>query len=365
MIRQIVVFGATGYTGGLVTRALVAQGVRPVIAARSAEKLKLLSEELGGLEIRVADVADPESIRALVKPEEVLISTVGPFARWGEPAILAAIAAGTIYFDSTGESNFIHRVFEQYHSAAVKSGSALITAFGFDWVPGNLAAALALQEAGQEAVRVDVGYFTYGSGGISGGTRASMIESVIYPSYTLKGGKLIKERGTARARSFEVNPGKQWHAASIGTSEHFSLRAEYSLLQDVNVYLGIANAKRMPTISALISAVTAIPGVRSGLKKLVERFVPVSTGGPNVAARKKGGSIILAETFSKSGQLLSRVRLEGGNGYTFTADILAWGAIIAARQGVAGVGALGPVSAFGLITLEAGAKQAGLERVKK
>jgi short subunit dehydrogenase-like uncharacterized protein len=191
-----------------------------------------------------------------------------------------------------------------------------------------------------------------------------MIGTVLDPSFAFHGGRLITERGTAHTRGFEINPGKKWHGASIGGSEHFALRAIHSSLSDINVYLGIANAKRMPAVSALISGITTIPGVRSGLKKLAEQYVKGSNGGPDEAARKSGGSIIVAETFSKTGQRLSSVRLEGGNGYTFTADILAWAAITAAKQGVTGTGALGPVSAFGLTALEAGAQQAGLKQVK-
>jgi len=207
MSGRIVLFGATGYTGELLARTLVGSGATPVLAARSAERLARLAVELGGLETHVADVTDPATVRALVERGDVLISTVGPFARWGEPAIRAAIDAGATYFDTTGEPAFIRRVFEHHGPAAARAGTALLTAFGFDFVPGNLAAELALQVAGPAATRLDVGYFSTGSGNISGGTRASSAGAVLASSFALHGGRLLTERTAARVRRFTLDDG--------------------------------------------------------------------------------------------------------------------------------------------------------------
>jgi saccharopine dehydrogenase-like NADP-dependent oxidoreductase len=103
----IVVFGATGYTGGLVAEALLRRTIEPVLAARSREKLTEMSNRLGGLDIRTADVNRPETVEALVRKGDVLISTVGPFGRWGWPALDAAVSNGAHYIDSCGEGPFI------------------------------------------------------------------------------------------------------------------------------------------------------------------------------------------------------------------------------------------------------------------
>ena len=91
MAGRIVLFGATGYTGRLTADALVARGDRPVLAARTRTKVEKMAAELGGLESAVADVADPASVRALLEPGDVIVATVGPFARFGDPAVEAAI----------------------------------------------------------------------------------------------------------------------------------------------------------------------------------------------------------------------------------------------------------------------------------
>jgi short subunit dehydrogenase-like uncharacterized protein len=361
MSKQIVVFGATGYTGELVSRALVARGVRPRLAGRNAERLAQLAAQLGGLDTRVADVSRPHTVRALVERGDVLISTVGPFTRWGEPAVEAAIDAGATYLDSTGEPAFIRRVFEQHHRRALEAGNALLTAFGYDWVPGNLAGALALQEAGERAVRVELGYFALGFG-ISGGTRASIVASSLDASYAFRHGGVTSERAAARARGFDVGGGKTLYGASVGGSEHFGLPADHPHLRDVDVFLGMPGAQQMAAISGVLDAVTRLPFVQKLARAASDRFVQGSTGGPDQAARSKSSCIIIAEAFDAAGQRLSRVRLDGPDPYSFTADILAWAAHTAAEQGVSGAGALGPSTAFGVSGLVSGAAQAGLKR---
>ena len=161
-MTRIVLFGATGYTGRLAAESMVERGLRPVLAARGRDKLEQMAAGLGGLDTAVADVADPTSVRALVEHGDVLVTTVGPFARWGAAAAAAASSVGAHYIDSTGEPAFIRQVFEVYGPAAEQVDSAMLTAFGYDWVPGNLAGATALERAGAAATRVDIGYFTTG-----------------------------------------------------------------------------------------------------------------------------------------------------------------------------------------------------------
>src|SRR5687768_3788794 len=103
MSARIVLLGATGHTGRLVAERLVAAGARPLLAGRSEARLARLADALGGLAWRCADARRPDSVRALVQPGDVLVSTVGPFARLGDAAVRAAIAAPAVYLDSTGE----------------------------------------------------------------------------------------------------------------------------------------------------------------------------------------------------------------------------------------------------------------------
>jgi short subunit dehydrogenase-like uncharacterized protein len=361
---RIILFGATGYTGRLTAEALVARDERPLLAGRSAERLTALAGELGGeLDTAVADVAKPESVRSLVEPGDVIVATVGPFARWGDPAAQAAIAAGATYLDSTGEPKFIRRVFERFGPDAERGGAALLTAFGYDFVPGNLAGALALREAGEAATRVDVGYYTRGGlGGMSGGTRASAAGAMLEPGFVWRDG-IRTERGAARVREFQIG-GRTRPAISVGGSEHFTLPRIYPGLHEVNAYLGwFAHPRPMQAMSALNSGLARIPGVKRGMDALIERFVETSSGGPDAEARAATGSEIVAVAYGPEGEELSTVEISGVNGYTFTGQVLAWGASAALAGGIEKTGALGPAEAFGLDALEAGCAEAGISRV--
>src|SRR5688500_15889107 len=138
MSRPIVVFGATGATGRVTAEHLVALGARPVLAGRDPAALEALASRLGGLEWQLADALRRNSVFELVDDESVLLSLVGPFVKWGDPAVRATIAAGATYIDSTGEPVFIRRVFEEFGPAAARAGSSLLTACGYDYAPGAL-----------------------------------------------------------------------------------------------------------------------------------------------------------------------------------------------------------------------------------
>jgi short subunit dehydrogenase-like uncharacterized protein len=345
---------------------MVNRGTSPVLAGRDRGRLEELAAELGDLETATADVAEPASVRALVEGDDVLVATVGPFARFGDAAVEAAIAAGCGYIDSTGEPKFIRRVFEQFGPRAERAGAGLVTAFGYDWVPGNLAGALALREAGEAATRVDVGYFALGGlGGASGGTRASMAGVVTEPGFAWRDGALRTERGAARVRSFRLQ-GRERQAISVGASEHFALPALHPALREVNAYLGwFGSASRaVQAFSAVGSAATRVPGVKSGIDALTSRFVKGSTGGPDADARAGTGSAVVAIAYGRDGEQLAEIELGGVNGYDFTAGMLAWGAAEAADRGLQGAGALGPAAAFGLDRLEAGCAEAGIARTE-
>ena len=361
MGRKIVLFGATGYTGRLVADALVKRDAKPLLAARNEAAVARMAEELGGLEFAVADVTRPGTLREHMTAETVLVSTVGPFLRWGSTAVDAAVDAGAVYIDSTGEPPFIREIFERRGGDAKATGAGLVTAFGYDFVPGNLAAALALERAGESATKVRAGYFLSGGGSMkdamSGGTAASVAGVMMAPAFSFRDGHVATERSAKRVSSFDVG-GKSLTGISIGCSEHFSLPRVYPSLREVDIYLGwFGPASRAMQAMALLGEV---PGVRTGSEKLAGRFVKGSTGGPGPEARAKSGSLIVAEALDSSGSVIERVELRGPNGYTFTGEILAWGAIEAAERGLQDTGALGPVEAFGLRALEKACAEIGL-----
>jgi hypothetical protein len=351
MPGRIVVFGATGYTGTLTARALVEHGVRPVLAGRDTEALGRLAAELGGLETAWADADEPRSVRALVEHDDVLVSTVGPYARYGRAALEAAVDACAHYLDCNGEPPFIREVFERY---GPKARSALIPAVGYQYLPGILAGALALDRVGDDGFRVDIGYFLGGSElfrGLSAGTLDSVAGVATVPMYTFRG--RIHDESHPRVRDFQV-AGRSRPGLSIGAGEHFALPASYPALYEVNSYLGWFGRGTRP-VAMLARGQATRYGLRLGLSAMAR------------LARRRGGkgtltSRIVAVAYDAEGALLTDVHLSGGDPYEFTANALSWAACQLSRH-MAETGALGPVSAFGLSEVEAGCAMAGIARV--
>src|SRR5215213_8736804 len=316
MPSRIVVFGATGYTGRLTAERLVANGERPLLAGRSDDRVRELAERLGGLEWRVADVDRPQTVAAPVERGDVLVTTVGPFTQWGEPALRAAISAGAVYVDSTGEPRFIRRVFTEFGPPARRAGATLLPAMGYDFVPGTLAGALALEEAGDAAVRVDVGYYALGGGpnALSRGTKASMAGIALDPAFAYRGGRVQTVRSAERVRDFAVR-GKNRPAISVGGVEHFTLPAAYPRLREVNVYLGwFGGLARAVQASSRVSAgVTKVPGMRGVLAHAGEKLARVGGPGPAPGTTPGTTSHIAAAAYDADGEQLAEVQLVGAD----------------------------------------------------
>ena len=365
MTARIVLFGATGYTGRLTAERLVARGERPLLAGRSEARLATAAERLG-LDWRVADARRPGSLFGVVEPGDVLVSTVGPFVKWGDAAVRAAIAARAVYLDSTGEPAFIRRVAEELGPAAARAGATLMPATGFDYVPGALAGALALAEAGAEAERVDIGYFSLGAGPgmMSRGTAVSLAGAALEPMFAYRDGALRTVRAAERTSSFRVD-GRDRTALSIGGAEHLWLPAGRPGLREVNVYAGDAGpaALGVQAVSALTAAVTRVPGVRTALRVGAEQIAALLPA-PAPGTTPGATSWIAAAASDGGGRALAEVHLSGVNAYAFTAGFLAWAAARAAHAGVEPAGAIGPIEAFGLDLLARACDEAGLLRVR-
>lgn len=364
---KIVVFGATGYTGELTVEALVKAGVKPVIAGRSENKLKALSERLGDLPYQLADIADKESVKALVEKGDVLLTTVGPFMRYGDTALEAAIEKGAHYVDSTGEPNFIAKVVDGYSEKAKQADITMITAAAYDYVPGNCVAALVLEKAGDAAVRVDVGYFGAGEGKLvlSGGTKESILHVMTEKGNFWRKGKLLKDYGGRLLRHFVIL-GKKRPAISVATSEPFFLPRSYPQLEEVNVYLGwFGIASYAMQIVANISAQTMkLPGSQAFVKKIQPWLFQSDGTGPGEEERNSGRDTqVVAIAYDCRGKELSSAELHGIHPYTYTAAILSWTARQLADDLVESRGVLGPVEAFGVERLVDGCRESGLELI--
>lgn len=181
-VFDVVLFGATGFTGKLVAEYLAKSGPKDLkwcIAGRNKEKLEAVRRDLGlgDLPIRIADGHDEKSLEALVPETKVVCTTVGPFAKHGVLLARSAAKHGTHYCDITGEPQFIRRSIDENHDPAQKSGARIVHCCGFDSIPFDLGVHLLWDHAkktGSKGLRWAKGFCGATKGTFSGGTIASM-----------------------------------------------------------------------------------------------------------------------------------------------------------------------------------------------
>ncbi len=263
-------------------------------------------------------------------------------------------------------------MFEHYGPRAKRTGASLITAFGYDYVPGNLAGILAIRAAQADGfipTRVDVGYFVQKTADtrrlVSGGTLASSIAIMTEPSFAYRDGTIATVRTAADVRSFPID-GRDWDALSIGGSEHFTLPRVEPRLRDVRVFIGWAGnrTRAVSTVGRILEPFTRLPVLPRMATSLAARVAPGSTGGPTPADRASATTWVVAEAYTGD-RRISSVTVTGPSPYDVTADLLAWAADTAHRGGLGTgahrrSGALGPVEAFGEDAFVVGASSLGL-----
>ncbi|MGO9884533.1 MAG: saccharopine dehydrogenase family protein [Solirubrobacteraceae bacterium] len=181
--HELVVYGATGFTGGLTAEYLAANadGARWAIAGRNRSKLEatrskltLIDPALAELPLIEADSNDATSLRAMAESTRVVISTVGPYINYGEPLVAACAATGTDYVDLTGEPEFVDRMWLGYHAQAERSGARLVHSCGFDSIPYDLGVLYTVSQL-PEGVPLSVQGYVRVNGTFSGGTYHSTI----------------------------------------------------------------------------------------------------------------------------------------------------------------------------------------------
>jgi len=181
---DIVVFGATGFTGGLTAEYLARRtiGTRWALAGRSRAKLEqtrtyleTIEPAAANVDLIEADIGDVDSMRRVAECTKVVITTVGPYIRYGEPLVAACAEAGTDYVDLTGEPEFVDRMWLKYHARATETGARLVHSCGFDSIPHDLGVLYTVVHL-PEGVPITVEGFVRGNGTFSGGTYHSTVE---------------------------------------------------------------------------------------------------------------------------------------------------------------------------------------------
>ncbi len=212
---DVVLCGATGFTGGLTARYLAANGpagLRWALVGRNRGKLESVAAALGGGDSGVgapglleADAADRGALDEVAAAAKVVITTVGPYALYGEPLVGACAAAGTDYVDLTGEPEFVDRMWSLHHEEARRTGARIVHCCGFDSIPHDLGAYFTVQQL-PEGVPLKVDGYVRSNARFSGGTYHSAINGFARARQTIAAAK-------ERRRSEPRPPGRQVHSS--------------------------------------------------------------------------------------------------------------------------------------------------------
>jgi short subunit dehydrogenase-like uncharacterized protein len=212
---DLALFGATGFTGGLTAEYLAAnapEGLRWALVGRNRAKLEAVRSRLASAspdapvpDLIEADAADRAALSGVADSARVVITTVGPYALYGEPLVAACAAAGTDYVDLTGEPEFVDRMWIAHHVEAERTGARLVHCCGFDSIPHDLGAYFTVQQL-PEGVPLTINGYVRSGASFSGGTYHSAINGFARARQTI-GAARERRRGEPRP------PGRAVHSA--------------------------------------------------------------------------------------------------------------------------------------------------------
>lgn len=380
---DLALFGATGFTGGLTARYLAAngpEGLRWALVGRNRAKLEAVKASLEPLlgpgvaapDLVVADASDAPALSKVAAAAKVVVSTVGPYALYGEPLVAACVSAGTDYVDLTGEPEFVDRMWLGYHEKARASGARLVHCCGFDSIPHDLGAYFTVKQL-PEGVPLTVNGYVRTGAEFSGGTFSSAINGFARVRQTVSAARRrrqLERLPTGRKiRSAPPRPRRDsdlggW-VAPLPTIDGAIVRRSAAALERYGPdfsYGHNAVAKHLSSVAVTAGGVGAalvlaqLPPTRKLLFKAFPSpgegpseevrakswfkitFVGVG-GGKRVVTEVSGGDLGYSETskmLAESGLCLAFDELPETSGQVTTATVM--GDALLARLQVAGIG---------------------------
>ncbi|MCW2511590.1 MAG: enoyl reductase [Mycobacterium sp.] len=362
---DIVLYGATGFVGKLTAQYLATAGgqARIALAGRSPQKLLAVRESLAGpaqeWPLIEADASSPSSLNAMAARAQVVISTVGPYTKYGVPLVAACAAAGTDYADLTGETMFIRESIDLFHKEAADNGARIVHSCGFDSIPSDLTVYALYKRALADGAGElgETNFVLRGmAGGLSGGTVASMMEVMHTASTDPAARMLMNDPYTLTTdRAAEPDLGHQsdtpWRRGrdiaeelnGIWTGAFMMGAPNARIVRRSNALMGWAYgpkfryAENMSLGSSVVAPVAAAMGTAANAavlelgsryfdklpRKLLERVAPKPGSGPSERARDNGHYRVETYTTTSSGaRYRATMAQQGDPGYKATSVLL-------------------------------------------
>jgi short subunit dehydrogenase-like uncharacterized protein len=362
---DIVLYGATGFVGKLTAEYLARAGAdsRIALAGRSTERLRGVRDSLGeaaqSWPILLADASSPSTLDEMAARTQVVVTTVGPYARYGLPVVAACAAAGTDYADLTGEAMFIRKAIDLYHKQAADTGARIVHSCGFDSIPSDLTVYALYRAARDDGAGdlLDTDFVVRSmSAGLSGGTVASLLDVMQAASNDPEVRQQLADPYTLTTdRGAEPELGRQpdlpWRRGRQIAPELDGLWTGGFMMAPINTrivrrsnalldwaygrrfryseHMSLGSSPAAPVASALFSGVenatTALGSRYSRFlpRRLLDRVMPKPGSGPSAAARERGYYRIETYTTTSSGaRYVARMRQDGDPGYKATSVLL-------------------------------------------
>ncbi len=340
----IVVYGATGYTGRLVSAELARRGATFTVAGRSAAKLAALADSLDAApEVAAVPIDDAAGLRTLVEGAGAVIACAGPFVEHGGPVVAAAAEAGTHYVDTTGEQPFIRSVFDRWGPIAAERGAALVSGMGFDYLPGDLLAALTAEGLG----RVDLLTLAYSVRSF-GPTRGTALSAL-----GMMGADDVEwVDGSWRPGSRNVAAGSFDFPSPIGTRRVGRYPAGEQITVPRHIDVGTVrevielSSVTPPALGPLAAPAMTATGwlMDTPVRGLAGKLIGRLPEGPGESARKAASFTVVCDVAAGGHKRRGVVR--GSDVYGLTAATTVEGALRMATPGYAMKGALAPAQAY-------------------
>jgi short subunit dehydrogenase-like uncharacterized protein len=304
---QFLIYGATGYTGKLTARAAKQQGLKPILAGRSEEKVQALAQTLG-FEWRAFDLNESAKLDAALKEVDVVLHIAGPFSATSKLMADACLRAKTHYLDITGEIA-VFEALAARDAEAKGTGIMLMPGVGFDVVPSDcLAAHVKRRLPDAEDLKMYIG----GLSGVSRGTAKTMVEGIAKGTAVRRNGQIeilegmhedLCDFGDGPKPTVALSWGDvstAWHSTKIPNIEvHFE---------------AIPEVRRLTKTPGFIKAFLGLPFMQSFLKRQIDR----QPEGPTEQERKRGHAVLIGVGRNASGAVV-RSRMRTPEGYSLTA----------------------------------------------
>jgi len=388
--HDLVVYGATGFVGGLVAAYLAEHapsGLRVALAGRSRARCEQVRSRLPGdaraWPVLEADSGDARSLAALATAARVLVTTVGPYARYGLPVVEACAQAGTHYADLTGEVLFVREAIDSYDGMAQASGARIVHSCGFDSVPSDLATLLLAERAEADGAGglTDVRLVASMRGGLSGGTIDSLraqveavqqdqaLRTTLTDPYALSPDRSAEPdtRQPADAGPPARTSDGRWTAPFVMASFNTRIVRRSNALQGWSYGRGLRYGEVMGCGRGATGAVSAA-GLTAGLagalaamsfpptRALLDRVLPAPGTGPGQDTRDKGWFRMVVDADTEGGRRYRATAAGRGDpGYAATAVMLGESALALALDGdrlPARAGSLTPATALGDVLVD-------------